>query len=178
MFPFKSIQIHRNKDDQYFMAHIYGWYDYGWFLFNFSISTFLFIWIWISFVNEWMNESCSIMSYSLQPHGLEPVSLLCPWNSQGKNPGMGKYMLSFNFFKKWSIQSESLVFQNVPAHWITWRTLEKFCFLGWSFLKWLSDQLGWRNGTRVQFFSLLNEHISHLQLLLKYRFWFPRSGVT
>ena len=129
-------------------------------------------------MNEWMNESCSIMSNSLQPHGLEPVSLLCPWNSQGKNTGMGEVYAKFQFFKKWSIQSKSLVFQNVPAHWITWRTLEKFCFLDWSLLKWLSDQLGWGNGTRVQFFSLLNEHISHLQLLLKYRFWFPRSGVT
>ena len=28
---------------------------------------------------------CSIMSNSLQPHGLEPDRLLCSWNFLGKN---------------------------------------------------------------------------------------------
>jgi len=26
---------------------------------------------------------------TLQPHGLQPTSLLCPWNSPGKNSGLG-----------------------------------------------------------------------------------------
>ena len=29
--------------------------------------------------------SCSVVSDSLQPHGLEPARLLCPWNSLSKN---------------------------------------------------------------------------------------------
>ena len=29
--------------------------------------------------------SCSVMSDSVQPHGLEPVWLLCRWNSPEKN---------------------------------------------------------------------------------------------
>ena len=29
------------------------------------------------------------MSDCLQPHGLQPTRLLCPWNSLGKNPGLG-----------------------------------------------------------------------------------------
>ena len=33
--------------------------------------------------------SCSVISDSLQTHGLEPVGLLCPWDSAGKNPGVG-----------------------------------------------------------------------------------------
>ena len=33
--------------------------------------------------------SCLIMSYSLWPHGLQPISLLCPWNFPGKNNGVG-----------------------------------------------------------------------------------------
>ena len=37
--------------------------------------------------------SCSVMSYSLQPHGLLPTRLLCPWNFQGKNTGMGCHFL-------------------------------------------------------------------------------------
>ena len=32
-------------------------------------------------------EVCSVMSNSLQPHGLQPVRLLCPWDSSGKNTG-------------------------------------------------------------------------------------------
>ena len=29
----------------------------------------------------------------LQPHGLEPTSLLCPWNSPGRNTGVGCHSL-------------------------------------------------------------------------------------
>ena len=32
--------------------------------------------------------NCSVVSNSLQPHGLEPARLLCPWNSPGKNTGV------------------------------------------------------------------------------------------
>ena len=33
--------------------------------------------------------SCSVMSDSLRPHGLQPARLLCPWDSLGKNTGVG-----------------------------------------------------------------------------------------
>ena len=33
--------------------------------------------------------SCSIMFNSLRPHGLQPARLLYPWNSPGKNTGVG-----------------------------------------------------------------------------------------
>ena len=33
--------------------------------------------------------SCSVMSESVQPHGLQPARLLSPWNSPGKNVGVG-----------------------------------------------------------------------------------------
>ena len=33
------------------------------------------------------------MSDSLQTHGLQPARLLCPWNSPGKNIGVGCYSL-------------------------------------------------------------------------------------
>ena len=36
--------------------------------------------------------SCSVMSNSLQPHGLEPARLLCPWNSPGKNTGLSSLL--------------------------------------------------------------------------------------
>ena len=31
----------------------------------------------------------SVMSNSLQPYGLQPARLLCPWDFPGKNPGVG-----------------------------------------------------------------------------------------
>jgi len=42
-----------------------------------------------------MKSSCNVVLVAqscptlLQPHGLEPTSLLCPWNSPGKNAGVG-----------------------------------------------------------------------------------------
>ena len=46
------------------------------------------------------NESirCSVMSNSLWPHGLWPTRLLCPWNSPGKNTGVGSHSLLQGIF--------------------------------------------------------------------------------
>ena len=33
--------------------------------------------------------SCSVMSISVQPHELQPVRILCPWDFPGKNTGVG-----------------------------------------------------------------------------------------
>ena len=37
--------------------------------------------------------SCSVMSDSLQPHGLQPTRLPCPWNFPGKDTGVGCHFL-------------------------------------------------------------------------------------
>ena len=37
--------------------------------------------------------SHSVVSNSLWPHGLQPASLLCPWNSLDKNTGVGSHSL-------------------------------------------------------------------------------------
>ena len=37
--------------------------------------------------------SHSVMPSSLRPHGLQPAGLLCPWNSLGKNTGVGWHFL-------------------------------------------------------------------------------------
>ena len=38
------------------------------------------------------------MSDSLQPHGLQPIRLLCPWNSPGKNDEVGCHFLLQGIF--------------------------------------------------------------------------------
>ena len=34
-------------------------------------------------------HACSVVSNFLPPHGLQPTRLLCPWDSPGKNTGVG-----------------------------------------------------------------------------------------
>ena len=36
-----------------------------------------------------MHDVTSVMSDSLRPRGLQPARLLCPWDSPGKNTGVG-----------------------------------------------------------------------------------------
>ena len=43
-------------------------------------------------------KSCSVMSDSLQPHGLQPTRLLCPWDFPGKNTGVGCHFLFQGIF--------------------------------------------------------------------------------
>ena len=40
----------------------------------------------------------SVVSDSLQPRGLQPTRLLCPWNSLGKNIGMDCHFLLQGIF--------------------------------------------------------------------------------
>ena len=42
--------------------------------------------------------SHSVMSDFLQPHGLQPARRLCPWNSPGKNTGVGFHSLLQGMF--------------------------------------------------------------------------------
>ena len=43
-------------------------------------------------------SACSVMSTSLQHHGLYPTSLLCPWDSLGKNTRVGCHFLLKGIF--------------------------------------------------------------------------------
>ena len=62
----------------------------------------------------------SVMSDSLQPHGLQPARLLCPWNSPGKKTGVGCHSLLQVY------DGTSLLIQYVMSHL-------KFAFL-WLFV--------------------------------------------
>ena len=42
--------------------------------------------------------SCSIVSTSLQPHGLEPSGLLCPWDFPSNNTEVGSHSLLAGVF--------------------------------------------------------------------------------
>ena len=49
-------------------------------------------------ISERENVSCSVVSDSLQPHGLWPARLLCPWDFPGKNTGVGCHSLLQGIF--------------------------------------------------------------------------------
>ena len=49
-------------------------------------------------VKENESVSHSVMSDSLQLHGLQPTKLLCPWNSVGKNTGVASHSLLQRIF--------------------------------------------------------------------------------
>ena len=50
--------------------------------------------------NRWQRDvlSHSVVSYFLWPRGLYPIRLLCPWNSPGKNTGVGCHALLQGIF--------------------------------------------------------------------------------
>ena len=45
-----------------------------------------------------LSVSHSAMFDSLQPHGLKPTRFLCPWDSPGKNTGVGRHFLLQGIF--------------------------------------------------------------------------------
>ena len=51
------------------------------------------------------------MSDSVRPHGRQPTSLLCPWDSPGKNTGVGCHFL----LQCMKVKSESEVAQSCPT---------------------------------------------------------------
>ena len=57
--------------------------------------------------------SHSVASDSLQPHGLQPARLLCPWNFPGKNTGVGCHFLLQEIFP---IQESNLHLLHL-LHW-------------------------------------------------------------
>ena len=63
-----------------------------------ALGTFSMSWLFESVVKESESVTCSFMSDSLQPHGLQPTRLLCPWDSPGKNTGVGSHSLLHGIF--------------------------------------------------------------------------------
>ena len=72
----------------------------------------------------------SVMFNSLQPHGLKPARLHCPWNFPGKNTGMGCHFLLQGIFLTqrsnpclldWQVDSLSLCHLGSPKYNVSYR---------------------------------------------------------
>ena len=63
---------------------------------TFSFSTYLLIDTYVASMCACVSHS--VVSDSLRPHGLQLTRLLCPWNSPGKNTGVGCHSLLQGIF--------------------------------------------------------------------------------
>ena len=74
-------------------------------------------------IYEGESASCSTVSDSLRPHGLEPATLLCAWDSPGKNTGVGCHSLLQRMFLT---QESNPVFCIAGRYFTIWATRESF----------------------------------------------------
>ena len=64
--------------------------------------------------------SCSVMSDSLQPHGLLLTRPLCPWNFPGKNTGVGCHSLLQGIIPTQGSNPGLLLGRQILYHCATW----------------------------------------------------------
>ena len=64
-----------------------------------------------------------VLSDSLQPHGLKPNRLLCPWNFPGKNTGMVVISYSRGPFQPRDQTCVSCISRRILYPWATWEAL-------------------------------------------------------
>ena len=79
-----------------------------------SLCWSLFVW---SQLFVWM-LSHSVVSDSLRPHRLWPASLLCPWDSPGKNTGVGCYFHLQGIFLTQGLNLCLLQCRRFFTHWV------------------------------------------------------------
>ena len=83
--------------------------------------------------DDWIKKRCLVVSYSLQPRGLQPARLLCPWDSPGKNTGVGSHSLLRGIFLTQGLNPGLLNFrqmlyylsdQGSPSTYIQWNIFQ------------------------------------------------------
>ena len=93
------------------------------------------------------------MSDSVRPHGRQPTRLPCPWDSPGKNPGVGCHFL----LQCMKVKSESEVAQSCPT-----RINPMNCILPGSSIHGFSRQEYW-SGLPLPRLCLLAQHQPRIQ---------------
>ena len=88
------------------------------------------------------------MSHSLQPYGLQPTRLLCPWNSPGRNTEAGSHFFPQGIFSIQGSNSgllhyKSILLSEPPGCYVRWIT--KFWDIKW----WWQQLLLWSSEPQV-----------------------------
>ena len=87
-----------------FVSYLFHLSIYSWFIFPEFWINWIFSSIWFYFYHWLFKYTCAclisrlVVSDSLQPHGLQPSRLLCPWDFWGKNTGVGNHSLLQGIF--------------------------------------------------------------------------------
>ena len=76
---------------------------------------------WKSYMSEWVSKSHLVVSDSLWPHGLQSSRPLCPWDSPGKNTGVGSHSLLQGIFPT---QGSNQVSHIAGRFFTSWATRE------------------------------------------------------
>ena len=102
----------------------------------------------------------SVMSNSLWPCGLQPARLLYPWDSPGKNPGVGCHFLLQG--RIWILVAKSLwpSVISFPSYVFLCLLLQCKCNLGW-----LRDLYGFYFQIKIIVFITQWNNNSHYQIL-------------
>ena len=71
---------------------------------------------------------CSVIKLNptLWPHGLQPTRLLCPWDSPGKNTGVGCHFLLKGIFPTQGMNPHLLHYRRILYHWAPGLPLLKY----------------------------------------------------
>ena len=77
-------------------------------------------------LNHLLNESVShsVVSDSMRPYGVWPARFLCPWNSPGKNTGVGCHVLLQGIFQTQGLNPNLLWFLHWRQNLCCWDTRE------------------------------------------------------
>ena len=94
--------------------------------------------------------SCTVMSDSLQPHGLWPARLLCPWDSPGKNTGVGCHVFFQGIFPTQGLNPDLLHCRQILYHLSHQRTQG---ILEWVAYLFSRGSYQPRNQTRVSYIA-------------------------
>ena len=111
----------------------------------------------------------SVVSDSLCPRGLQPARLLCPWDSPGKNTGVGCHALLQRIFPTqgsnwgllWLLHCRQILYL-----WATWETLISY---GWLYML-----------SHVQLFATLNTAACQAPLSMGFsrqEYWSGKSAI-
>ena len=97
-----------------------------------------------------MEDSSSVVSDSLQPHGLYPARLLCPWNFSGKNTEVGSLSLLQGIFPTQDGTQVSWITGGFFTIWAPREVQEYWSGLAYPFSRGSSQP---RNRTRISYIA-------------------------
>ena len=73
-------------------------------------------------------QAHSVLANSLRPHELCSARLLCPWDSLGKNTGVGCHFLLQEIFPTQGLNLRLLQGRQILYHCATWIYIKRYNF--------------------------------------------------